>query len=96
MDIKKMILGKKNYCHKINAISTIRRITENYIGAPVDCLYIEFDCMPGIAYAKEYEIKARTIAGVMEEIKNYTREYFAECANNVCYEVDMGHINWMK
>lgn len=80
------------YSVKINNISRLERWTKNAISEPVDKLIIRFAYVLGCTGGKSYEIKSRTYTAIIDEIKQHTRAYLAECATWICKDIDAGYV----
>lgn len=94
-DIMRAVMDRENkdvITVKINNISRLERWTANAINEPVDKLIIRFSYVSGCPGGALYEIKGRTYETIIDEIKQYTRAYLAECATWTCKDIDAGYV----
>jgi hypothetical protein len=87
----KALLKAQEGITKVNDISYLKRWTENALGDKCDCLELRFDYLSGVKGGASYRIDARTYAGVMAEIEEVTRDYFAYCLDKTLSNLEAGY-----
>ena len=93
MSIKKEIMNalKNDGVVKINEVSYLKRWTKDGLNNPCDGLSLTFRYITGIKGGWVYDIDARNYEGIVDEICEKTKAYFADCAMTAASNLRAGY-----